>query len=314
MYKWHLEKANNKFTCPKCGAEKRFKKYVYEHNGEYIDDSVGKCDRVNVCGYHYPPKEFFQDNNIDPNSKIPANYKTITPTKTLPQRKINTMDKNLIVKLMSTDSHFVKFLTTIFNQEQIDQLQEKYFMGALNKDVIFWQVDEKMELRAGKLMKYNPITGRRAKTDHGTYWLHNLEQYNKDLPKDWQITQCLFGEHLLTIYPQKPICLVESEKTAIIASSFFPQYNWLATSGANNFSEDKCLCLKGKTIELFPDLGMYDLWQKKALKIEAEHKCKFNINNFLQETSTPEQKEQGCDIADILLEREVKHSELFTRT
>ncbi len=312
MYKWHLEKANNKFKCPNCGAEKRFKRYVYEHNGEYIDDLVGKCDRIGSCGYHYTPKEFFQDNNIDPNSKIPANYKTITPIKTLPKRKINTMDKSLIVILMSTDSHFVKFLTTIFNQEQIDQLQEKYFMGALNKDVIFWQVDEKMELRAGKLMKYNPTTGRRAKTEHGTYWLHNLEQYNKDLPKDWKIAQCLFGEHLLAIYPLKPICLVESEKTAIIASVYFSEYNWLSTGGASQFTKERCQSLKGKTIELFPDLGMFDTWKIKATEIEKELNCKFHLNTFLEESATPEQREQGLDIADILLDNKIEINELIT--
>ena len=41
MYKWHLEKENHKFTCPHCGEKKRFKRYVYEHNGEYIDETVG---------------------------------------------------------------------------------------------------------------------------------------------------------------------------------------------------------------------------------------------------------------------------------
>lgn len=41
---------------------------------------------------------------------------------------------------------------------------------------------------------------------------------------------CLFGEHLLS---GKPVCIVESEKTAIIASFFYPDYDWLATGGAS---------------------------------------------------------------------------------
>ena len=40
---------------------------------------------------------------------------------------------------------------------------------------------------------------------------------------------CLYGEHLLD--NSKPVCIVESEKTAVIASFFYPQYNWLATGG-----------------------------------------------------------------------------------
>ena len=36
------------------------------------------------------------------------------------------------------------------------------------------------------------------------------------LPQEWELTQCLFGEHLLKKYPDKDIWLVEAKKTAII--------------------------------------------------------------------------------------------------
>lgn len=34
------------------------------------------------------------------------------------------------------------------------------------------------------------------------------------LPQDWELTQCLFGEHLLPQCPGRSVALVESEKTA----------------------------------------------------------------------------------------------------
>jgi len=40
---------------------------------------------------------------------------------------------------------------------------------------------------------------------------------------------CLFGEHLLN--GDRSVCIVESEKTAVIASFFYPEYDWLATGG-----------------------------------------------------------------------------------
>lgn len=51
------------------------------------------------------------------------------------------------------------------------------------------------------------------------------------LPADWQLSQCLFGEHLLALYQGKPVGLVESEKTAVIAAGLMPKYMWLATGG-----------------------------------------------------------------------------------
>ena len=45
---------------------------------------------------------------------------------------------------------------------------------------------------------------------------------------------CLYGEHLLKEYPKgTPVCLVESEKTAVAASFAYPNFAWLATRGQN---------------------------------------------------------------------------------
>ena len=40
-------------------------------------------------------------------------------------------------------------------------------------------------------------------------------------------------------HPDKPIALVESEKTAIIYSGLMPQYLWLATGGKSQLSQEK---------------------------------------------------------------------------
>ena len=33
-----------------------------ENNNQYISDKVGKCNRLDKCGYHYTPREYFSDN------------------------------------------------------------------------------------------------------------------------------------------------------------------------------------------------------------------------------------------------------------
>lgn len=323
MYKWFLEKANNKFTCPHCGAEKRFKRYVYEHNGQYIDESVGMCDRINNCGYHYTPKQFFEDRGIDANSKILKGYNNLknnkyNQVKQNQEIKIFILDKKWITESLSNETSFVKFLETKFTKEQINEIQRLYFLGEVDncdgkeKDVIFWQVDILKRVRAGKIMKYDKITGKRLHSQEAINWVHKVKVVKEELPEDWKMTQCLFGEHLLAIYPQKPICLVESEKAAIIASVYFSEYNWLSTGGASQFTKERCQSLKGKTIELFPDLGMFDTWKIKATEIEKELNCKFHLNTFLEESATPEQREQGLDIADILLDNKIEINELIT--
>ena len=33
-----------------------------ENNNAYIADNVGKCNRLDKCGYHYTPRQYFEDN------------------------------------------------------------------------------------------------------------------------------------------------------------------------------------------------------------------------------------------------------------
>ena len=93
-------------------------------------------------------------------------------------------------------------------------------------------------------MQYNPSTGHRIKDPNKPgriNWLHSILKRRKQLhPPDWQLTQCLFGEHLLLQHQDKTVALVESEKTAIICAALMPQYLWLAT------------CLYQSAIKNFP--------------------------------------------------------------
>jgi hypothetical protein len=52
------------------------------------------------------------------------------------------------------------------------------------------------------------------------------------------------------------VALVESEKSALIASHFLPQYLWIATGGKNGaFNKEAMSVLKNRQVLLFPDLG-----------------------------------------------------------
>lgn len=53
----------SRYHCPQCGKEE-FTRYINTDTKEYLSDRVGKCNRINHCGYHYSPKQFFQDNNF----------------------------------------------------------------------------------------------------------------------------------------------------------------------------------------------------------------------------------------------------------
>ena len=59
---------------------------------------------------------------------------------------------------------------------------------------------------------YNPETGHRIKDNDSKIpvdWIHPKVKAQGILTQNWNMTQCLFGEHLLTRYPEKIVALVE---------------------------------------------------------------------------------------------------------
>jgi hypothetical protein len=117
------------------------------------------------------------------------------------------------------------------------------------------------------------------------------------LPQEWELTQCLFGEHLLKKYPDKDVCLVEAEKTAIICSGFMPQCVWVAVGGKTQLG-DKVEVLAGRRITAFPDIDGYDKWKEK---VAERPYLNIQVSDYLQKDSTEEDRIAGIDIADVLI-------------
>lgn len=81
--------------------------------------------------------------------------------------------------------------------------------------------------------------------------------------QDFNLRQCLFGEQQLTARAS-PVAIVESEKTAITASAYLPDFIWLACGSLTNLTADKCRVLTGRKVVLFPDLKCFDKWRDRA--------------------------------------------------
>ncbi len=195
------------------------------------------------------------------------------------------------------------YLANTIGKESTDKLWKLYRIGTSKKwggSTIFWQIDYSEKVRGGKIMLYDTRTGKRVKYPQPhVCWVHSELSL-----KDYHLCQCFFGEHLLTIYPNKQVFIVESEKTAVIASHFMPDGIWIATGGKNGcFNERAIQVLVGRDVVLIPDFGATDEWRRKLPILEKV--ChSVVVSNVLEEVATEEQRSQGLDIADFLLMEE----------
>ena len=70
-------------------------------------------------------------------------------------------------------------------------------------------------------------------------WVYAVMKRTGMLPQEWELPQCLFGEHLLLEHSGIPVALVESEKMAVICSGLIPRYLWLASGGMQQINQEK---------------------------------------------------------------------------
>jgi hypothetical protein len=297
-------------TCPQCQEKKRFTRYIDSITGIYISDNVGRCDRENNCNYHYTPSSFFSDNpsckavtyrdtNTTVTQKAPVTDVTpVTPIQYLPHHVFNwSMDR-------FRECSLYPFLSKLFRPTIADQLCKDFFIGS-NKDgyTVFWQMDKEGNIRQAKVMQYDPESGRRNK-EKGAFFA------GKKILKDENahLRQCFFGEYQLAdeATSLKPVAIVESEKTAVIASVYYPNLIWIATGGKYGCrwtESSACKVLAKRKVILYPDLGAFDAWRIKGQLVSAIAGCKVAVSSILERMATNEDREQGLDLADFLLRK-----------
>jgi hypothetical protein len=201
------------------------------------------------------------------------------------------------------DGNFlIKYLIRKFGVESTVKLIERYHIGTSNEPwknaTIFWQIDEGGNIRTGKIMLYNSGTGKRKKQPFNYIsWIHKRLQI-----AGFEVKQCFFGQHLLR-GNNMPVAIVESEKTAIIASCYLPQFIWLAVGGKGNLSLDRISILKGRNVTLFPDLNAFEGWSLKSK--EFSQISRIAVSDLLEVNATPKERILGLDLADYLLRFQV---------
>jgi hypothetical protein len=301
-YRYVLEKSNKKHVCPEC-SKKTFVPYIDIQTGEHLPNNYGRCDRETNCSYHLNP---YKDGYTKTLFETVHSCKPFRPVlrPKIPAKELSTIKLETLKQSRKdySQNNFIQWLNSLFEKDVVINLISRYHIGTSKHwpgATVFWQIDRQGKIRTGKIMLYNPETGRRIKKEQRSLinWVHTvlkLENFN--------LQQCCFGEHLLNKYPSNPVGIVESEKTAIIASVYLPTLVWLAVGSLANLNINKCKVLAGRNVYLFPDLNAFDKWQHKALELSKQMPgTLFKVSDLLQNSANETDKLSGADLADYLI-------------
>lgn len=272
--------------CGKSNSDMKFSPYVGFEDKGHCHSCAKTFLPEDGKTYELPPPIYSYDGKV------------VERPKRMPRPEASYFPPELVELSLkcSRRNNFSLWLTRLFTDEVASGLFAAYKIGTSkqwNGANVFWQCDTSGNYRSGKIMLYD-ADGHRVK--NCTTWAHTAAGMN-----DFSLKQCFFGEHLLSD-TSKRIAIVESEKTAIVSSVYFPEFTWIASGGAEGLSQEKCSVLRGRDVVLFPDLGKYDEWNTASARLRAL--CDVSTSDYLEQIAKEYtiSIQKGYDLCDFLVQ------------
>jgi hypothetical protein len=257
-------------------------------------------------------------------------------------RIFSTLPRELVTRSVQAntgDDLVTIFLKEYWPERYADVTRDYCLVAAERwneKQPLFWYISDQGLVHSGKMMRYRLREGepepKRTKFTYNSdnfYWLHSPLLPKKAEVKNpkihYNFKPCLYGAHLVKKYPDKPVHIVEGEKTALAMACHRPQYVWLATGSDKLLQEEYLPNLEGREVVLHPDKGYpghlkyeggtpeylearkkferksYGYWVKKAEEfMKKKLAASWEVSNFVQDSNLP----SGSDLLDLIFKHE----------
>jgi hypothetical protein len=274
--KFRFENNKPKGTCISCGSEGRYRFFEDSETGQRLPAEYGRCDRINACGYFKAP---------------PINYTTSSDTNV-------TVDLAVVRKSLThyRRNAFFEFLCTTFNEPIAYAQVLLYEVGSANENrTVFWYKDEWGYYRNAKVYSYLS-DGKRDKSYIPRYQFTKKQGYS--IP--------IYGSHIIPMAQGtgiRKIAVVESEKTAVIASAVYKDAIWLASGGSHMLTDERCkrLAKLSKMLHNAPVHLFADADEAGRKGFQAAQKRLISLMTPVLYHDAYPNRNDGWDIADDIL-------------
>lgn len=283
------------YTCFACEAKGDVVKFLMEH------EHITFPDAIRWLGKKYGIIVDDVPLNYTPSPSRPKPEPL--PMMELPMSMVTTkeqLDDDLLVRWIKTGIRWDGV-----QRRRIEQVMKDYHVGHSKQGMtMWWQIDDQAIVRTGKMMRYRADGHRDKSNGYNFDWVHSaLYRSHKYDETKVEAHPTLFGLHLLNRYSTATVCIVESEKTALLMAIAYGNHAaqvWMACGGLNMLNRERLapIIKQHRNIILFPDRDGISKWRLKAeqlrydrIMVDAEPVTKWWL---------PEDGEKA-DIADVVV-------------
>lgn len=257
----YLELDRHGFACCPFHDDKKASFHIYKRSwykcfgcpDRKAPDGIDFLQRIENCDYPTALAIAAKIYNIViPDDNANTTIKTeVKPVKVKPKKAkvITYYSDEEVEKTLTCDDTLATFFNERFAEKKVKGIWREMRVGSEAGKTLFWQTDMNGKIRFKKVITY--------KNDG-----HRTDSVSFEKKGDYS-EQCLFGEHLLTAYPEMPVAVVESEKSALLGTIMYPNFVWVATGGKGELKASKCEVLKNRRVYLFPDVDGVKEWTDK---------------------------------------------------
>lgn len=261
--------------------------------------SLAKQAGIEVSKFSLLQKEY-NSGRANPRGQTARRRKSATKETAAPQRQEPPRQADYLPEDMLTTAQrygeqtgFFAWLRNEFGLDAARNVFRKYRIGgsqytdeSRKRAAVFPYINTQGRVVDGKIFHIDQLTGSRKTSAALRVWVDGKGK-TQEFRSSWAIAElnrqrrkngmqeinrapwCNFGDHLLQEQPTAEVCLVESEKTAVICSLVYPERVWIAAGSKNNLTVERCAAYAGRHITLFPDRDGIDEWRNKAKQLTA---------------------------------------------
>lgn len=315
QYKYGLDPSSKKYKCPQCG-EKKFVVYIDNETKAPVDEyRFGRCDREANCGYHSHPTEDPELAAKKAESFIPVPAPEVVqkfPDESVYGHIINKTKTCISPlhafcnkKLLIPNEHLLRW-GIYSDKEDLTVYIYRNFNGIIvNLKWFRYKEDGHRD------KDYDSFSLKNPKPPHTPQKSPDWKNFSGEREQIEKYQMCLYGEHLLPRdLDNVPVCVVESEKTAALASFFYKQFHWVACGSNNGLTDgkdgkpDKIAHLKGRTVYWLCDADNASRMRKdengivrpSSIRHLIEHVEDFHIVDLFPD------RNDGYDIGDAIVD------------